>query len=79
MSVTTAMLVCGQLVGSLSIGKLVSVYGVRAICPYMTGLSVVGGLYCLVVLDYGENDTTSDKINDSREEETVSVLVHSNE
>ena len=79
MSVTTAMLVCGQLVGSLSIGKLVSVCGVRAICPYMTGLSVVGGLYCLVVLEYGENDTTSDKIIDSREEETVSVLVHSNE
>ena len=72
-SVTTVMTIIGQLIGSLSIGKLLEVFGPRIICVYMAGLSTFGFLYSLLVVDYGQ--TKEIHSIDQREDETFSVLL----
>ena len=71
-SVTTAMLVLGQLVGSLTISHLVKRYGISAISPYMAIMSFVAGVYCLFIVDYGDNE------EEVTVEETISVLLSPN-
>ena len=77
-SVTTALLVMGQLVGSLTISNLVKQFGISAISPYMAFMSFVACFYCLIIVDYGDNEEATTNNVDSREEETLSVLLSPN-
>ena len=72
-SVTTVMTIVGQLIGSLSIGKLLELFGPRVICIYMASLSTFGFLYSLLVVDYGQ--TKEIESMDRRQDETFSVLL----
>ena len=72
-SVTTVMTILGQLIGSLSIGRLLELFGPRVICIYMTSLSTIGFLYSLLVVDYGQ--TKEIQSMDRRDDDTFSVLL----